>query len=1579
MAVQQLTTPILKPIAAFDALYDYAVDFIVIGGAQVLGNRLVIRENQTNQIIYDKIQTSMKLEHIIPAETLKNGGYYNAVVYTIDNGNNQSSPSTAIPFYCYSTPTLNITNIPSSEIIKNGTYTFQGAYAQAENEALNSYQFTLYDSNKEILNQTDLIYYQTDSSLAHTFVGMSNNTSYFIRLTGETINSTKIDTGFLPFTVRYIQPTTFAICDLVNDCDNGYIQISSNIVAIDGKSNPEPPIYIDDKEVDLRDKDSWVQWDEGFDIKNDFTMRAWGRDFNPYEPIITLSNKLNTDENYNKIEMKWMIGEAEKVSPNYRKASGYIVSLDDSKNEKIKDLSISGNSIQNTETGKLIGQGEEVVVNGLSDEYKQVEFNVGIDGNSEQQTYEGYNLLPNQTTNITRDGVTLTKNKDGSITLNGTSTKGFYFNIATNISFKAGTYTNSMNTIKNGMYFSYDNIDNTMLKYSVGRKRTFTLSQDTLYSRAFLWLDENVTFNNETFYFQTELGSTATDYEPYTGGQSSPNPDYPQNIEVIDTVNLFNPDVCKYDCIIKGDEITITKDTTDTYLFGSFNYIESNKFLTLKEGNYYITSTDSNIRVSIYGDYTTLDTNINNPRQVTQISNLAGIRVRSIDGTSLLNKKFKIQISKGTTSKPYLPYGCIGIEQEGKNKFYANFELGTIGNNGSNQNSTIRVRSSFNEVTEKTEYTISTSNNELNVVVYYYDKNGNFLSYIYGWKILPYSFTTPENCYKIRALFKNDTDTIKIEDITEIQLELGKTMSKYEPYHEPIIHPINLNGNSLAKVGNIFDVLNIYRSGKITLAKNIGKVVLDGNESIYDSSGTSSTIKQYNIRNYPKGLFENDTNYYVISNYFKSNKWDGSWLIDNCIVITNDGFVRIMNSENTTIEEFKNWLSIHKPKVIYLLKNPTTIELPSIKPIKTWEGTNIFSLITNLDTNMEITTITKPTIEYSSPVYTLGDHKNLVNIEDFNVTYEQKMFQSTNMNFKLKPGFIFSLAFNFDRNDTPVELFYSIGYGKNSYETDIKSLIRYENGMTNRNSTWFIVPEDIPEDMNLWVKFVETTNEVAINIDISDIQLQSGKFVNEYQDPKLYNIYITSTGKNIYNDETPIYLLSKNATYQEMINGYIIEPTIENEKAVLKVGYSNRLIGGNTYDISYLYTGDIGSFKLYTTDKNSYLINNEIEVNNGKFIAPMGIYDLQLEFGVDSSSLDNSVQIYNIQITDNKDIDYDSYIENKQNIVINDTLKAIGDFKDVICLKSFNILNPDTQIGLVTENTNYYLSQVGNNSYTIDYINEEGNIIISSNIESGMFTTPKTCVKIKLNNVTSDTLKNNRVQIVEGSSSSIYYPYVNNPSIIRYIKEINFTGDENWNLDETNNNIKQFSITLNDAIKNDDIKAVMSSNFEGVKWANSTTLDNVITVSGTQSKLRIISSRFNDVADLKQWLKEENDNGTPVIAIYILDEPIVEQLSEDNTNALKNLKTQDGISNVFTDNNVLGYLNFDYINDYTSQVAENSYILLKCWNMNNTMPYVIHSNYIDIPEDKDKVFIWLRRKNNLFDLKIENLGNYNEN
>lgn len=306
MAVQQLTQPILNQIAAFDATKEHILTFVVIGGVQVVANKLVIQDNETGEEVYNNIESTLRLEHVIPANTLKNGGYYNATIQTIDNANNFSSMSVAVPFYCYSQPTLNITNIPTTETIESGTYTFQGSYAQAEGEILNSYQFTLYNANREVLTQTALIYYESNDSLSYTFAGMSNDTAYYIELAGHTINNTAITTGLLYFTVRYIQPASFAICDLVNNCQDGYIQISSNVVAIDGISNPDPPIYIDDKEVDLTNPDSWVKWNTGFRIQNDFTLRVWGRNFNDYSDIVNLTNDTNTENRPNKIDIKWM-------------------------------------------------------------------------------------------------------------------------------------------------------------------------------------------------------------------------------------------------------------------------------------------------------------------------------------------------------------------------------------------------------------------------------------------------------------------------------------------------------------------------------------------------------------------------------------------------------------------------------------------------------------------------------------------------------------------------------------------------------------------------------------------------------------------------------------------------------------------------------------------------------------------------------------------------------------------------------------------------------------------------------------------------------------------------------------------------------------------------------------------------------------------------------------------------------------------------------------------------------------------------------------------------------------------------
>lgn len=870
MAVQQLTQPIVNPISAFDATRAHNITFTVIGGAQVVANRLVISNNETGAIVYNKTAITMKLEHTIPANTLTNGGYYNAVVYTIDNANNESVASTAVPFYCYSQPVLTIDNIPATETIENGTYTFTGTYIQQEGEILNSYQYTLYDSNKNVLSKTPLIYYETDSSLSYTFVGMSNDTSYYIELSGETVNGTHITSGVIYFTIRYIQPASFAICDLVNNCDDGYIQVSSNIVAIDGKSNPDPPIYIDDKEVDLRDSDSWVEWDSGFRIQDDFTLRAWGRDFNPYEPIITLKNDIDTPQTPNKIEMKWMTGDVIKNLPLYTIKSGNNINITDSEVSNIQNLTVGGNSIVN-----------------------------------------------------------------------------------------------------NGIFYS------------------------------------------------------------------------------------------------------------------------------------------------------------------------------------------------------------------------------------------------------------------------------------------------------------------------------------------------------------------------------------------------------------------------------------------------------------------------------------------------------------------------------------VGDIKNIINVQDFNITYNQAYYQDTNTNFKLQPNYLYTLSFDYNINSESTDLYFSIGYGVDSYETNIASSIQYKTQNKGRNTISFIVPEEVSDNDTLWVRFAQTIILANVNVDISNIQLEYGKRATDYQTPGLYNIYLTSAAKNLYNYETPLYIQRNNVSYTEIQGGYEITPVIVDTPSSLNIGWKSLLNPGDTYTVSYSQLGQFEDFKLYKTDKNSQKIISEIPLNNNTFVAPDGFYDLQLAFSVDSSSTTNHIDIWNIQIeASNVITTYDPYISNSSIITLEEPLRSSDEYRDLICLASPNLLNPTSQSAKVSGGKEYYLSQAGNVSYTLDFINEDNNKISSTVLTSGVFTTPDNCVKVQIENVGATDLTNNKVQINIGETARVYYPYVTVPSLIRYCKE---------------------------------------------------------------------------------------ENGV----ISVLDTPVAYDLSTDNQSALEVLTTYTPISNVFTNNTVLGQLYLDYVSGYSNQQTENAYVLLKCWNANK-MPYVIHSNYIDIPSDYNKIFIWCRRKGNLFDLKIEDLGDYRE-
>lgn len=292
-----VTKPILYSINAFDASQKSIFTFYSTGGNQVVKNQLTIRNNTTNQVVYQQSVDSFKFEHTVPPNTLTNGTYYNAYVTTYDAQGEASTPSDPIQFWCYTQPTIEFTNLPANNIINSSSFLFEFTYNQIEGELLNYYNVILYNSNHVEINNSGEIYggqsLKPPVNQSYLLTGLDDKATYYIEIKGYTIYGTYVTTGEVLITVTYSSPTVFGILGLTNDCTNGYITGVSIVSIIEGSSNPEEPTYInnvDGKEIDLKPDGYWVKWTSGFQLNGDFTAQWWFRDMNVDTPISFFTN-----------------------------------------------------------------------------------------------------------------------------------------------------------------------------------------------------------------------------------------------------------------------------------------------------------------------------------------------------------------------------------------------------------------------------------------------------------------------------------------------------------------------------------------------------------------------------------------------------------------------------------------------------------------------------------------------------------------------------------------------------------------------------------------------------------------------------------------------------------------------------------------------------------------------------------------------------------------------------------------------------------------------------------------------------------------------------------------------------------------------------------------------------------------------------------------------------------------------------------------------------------------------------------------------------------------------------------------
>jgi len=238
---------------------------------------------------------------------------------------------------------------------------------------------------------------------------------------------------------------------------------------------------------------------------------------------------------------------------------------------------------------KVAGSGTDVTLNNTAKGKMPIE----VSGNTEQDGETSKNLLPNNATTQTINGVTFTKNSDGSYTCNGTSgTNGinFYTNDYTYTSFNAGTYTVSsgLSGESNTTYFLF--VDGSPNNNSTISSPTFTLSQTTNLRTRFV-IREGITLNNIILKPMIEEGSTATEYHPY--GATAPSPDWEspvkivtgENTVVVGNNNLFDKNNVINNIRLGGDGSPYGDNDycTSDYLKIKNNTIYSNNKLTGSE------------------------------------------------------------------------------------------------------------------------------------------------------------------------------------------------------------------------------------------------------------------------------------------------------------------------------------------------------------------------------------------------------------------------------------------------------------------------------------------------------------------------------------------------------------------------------------------------------------------------------------------------------------------------------------------------------------------------------------------------------------------------------------------------------------------------------------------------------------------------------------------------------------------------------------------------------------------------------------------------------------------------------------
>ena len=379
-------------------------------------------------------------------------------------------------------------------------------------------------------------------------------------------------------------------------------------------------------------------------------------------------------EQYDTIENQYFIskGTLENIKDDYVESSTPVKNL----NTSLIDITPKNNA--------------EGTDNIFEDGLESPLYALGGDGKSEQVVTTGANLLNLDVDNNNQSygGMTViidkdsqTVNFDGSLSDNpdgGFSSFNRQFPLKEPITVEAGSYDFFAKAISGsgtasgaeGRMRSIKLIDTDEKQYEIGsnkgsieiNKASFTFEQPVTITTIQIIIYSNMSLNN--YKIGLYFGKQNVEYEPYTGGQPSPSPDYPQEINSIEGSLEFD---CKGKNLLNntltsgtrnGITYTVNEDKSVT-LNGTattITWLILNNSITLSEGTYTMSQGNDNNNVRMFCNALNGYTQ-NGVRTATLTEEkTSDVSVNIPEGTTVSNLTIYPMIKESATLTEYEPY-----------------------------------------------------------------------------------------------------------------------------------------------------------------------------------------------------------------------------------------------------------------------------------------------------------------------------------------------------------------------------------------------------------------------------------------------------------------------------------------------------------------------------------------------------------------------------------------------------------------------------------------------------------------------------------------------------------------------------------------------------------------------------------------------------------------------------------------------------------------------------------------------------------------------------------------------------------